>query len=177
MEALPSEKDSSELLRSKMGDISLLDNIGNVPLPGSADKVQRKFRDTTPRTAAAAGLQTPSSTTSSSSGRVGSIGSGGRGSTSSNPWGLDEDDGARWFLCDLAPSYRQAFEAASEGGLCGPDAAKRIMTQSGLPREYLRSIWNLSDIDCDGFLGEFLLASFPSLLFLFLLSTAFSLSL
>ena len=48
------------------------------------------------------------------------------------------------------------------GGFLAPNIARDVLMKTGLQKEQLRKIWNLSDIDKDGFLDhhEYVVAMF-----------------
>jgi len=115
MEALPSEKDSPETLKAKMGT----GNQGQqatVPVPTKASKFGKKDEYT------------------------------------ANPFGFAEDDEDHyWALQDSADRLLSSFEALGpEGGFLSPQIARDVLVKTGLSKEQLRAIWNLSDIDRDG---------------------------
>eukprot|EP00555_Chaetoceros_dichaeta_P011371 CAMPEP_0198257518 /NCGR_PEP_ID=MMETSP1447-20131203/7175_1 /TAXON_ID=420782 /ORGANISM="Chaetoceros dichaeta, Strain CCMP1751" /LENGTH=576 /DNA_ID=CAMNT_0043944437 /DNA_START=107 /DNA_END=1837 /DNA_ORIENTATION=- len=130
MEDLPSEKDTPEILRQKMGTATVKNpDSANVPVPNRADKFGRK----TDMDAA-------------------------------NPFGYgQEDEGNYWALQDSAERLFDGFEALGpEGGFLAPQIAKDLLVKTGLEKEQLRQIWNLSDIDRDGYLDhhEYVVAMF-----------------
>ena len=49
-----------------------------------------------------------------------------------------------------------------DGGFLAPNVARDVLMKTGLQKEQLRKIWNLSDIDKDGFLDhhEYVVAMF-----------------
>jgi len=127
MEALPSEKDSPETLKAKMGT----GNQGQqptVPVPTKASKFGKKDEYT------------------------------------ANPFGFAEDDEDHyWALQDSADRLLSSFEALGpEGGFLSPQIARDVLVKTGLSKEQLRAIWNLSDIDRDGYLDhhEYVVAMF-----------------
>ena len=70
----------------------------------------------------------------------------------SNPFGASGED---WALEDNAERLRKSFEKLGPvGGFLAPQTAKEALLKSGLKKEQLREIWNLSDIDRDGFLDH-----------------------
>eukprot|EP00804_Cyclotella_cryptica_P015872 CCRYP_006363-RA/>CCRYP_006363-RA protein AED:0.02 eAED:0.02 QI:693/1/1/1/0/0.5/2/232/373 len=127
MEELPSEKDSPETLRAKMGD-----HAGNspslIPVPNRANKFG-KANDGT-----------------------------------SNPFGFgEEDEDNYWALEESAERLKDSFEALGPvGGFLSPQVAKDVLVKTGLQKDQLRQIWNLSDIDRDGYFDhhEYVVAMF-----------------
>jgi hypothetical protein len=70
----------------------------------------------------------------------------------SNPFGASGED---WELEDSAERLRKSFEKLGPvGGFLSPQTAKEALLKSGLKKEQLREIWNLSDVDRDGFLDH-----------------------
>ena len=56
-----------------------------------------------------------------------------------------------------------SFEALGpEGGFLPPSIARDVLVKTGLKKEELRQIWNLSDIDADGYFDhhEYVVAMF-----------------
>jgi len=129
MEDLPSEKDTPEVLRQKMGNATVVNRDGaNVPVPSRADKFGK----------------TPDE-------------------DSANPFGYGQEDEEFWALQDSAERLYDGFEALGpEGGFLAPNIAKDLLIKTGLEKEQLRKIWNLSDIDRDGYLDhhEYVVAMF-----------------
>lgn len=127
MEELPSEKDTPEILRLKMGSTVANPNARNVPL--RVDKFGKRSNDNAP-----------------------------------NPFGFGADNEDQyWALQDSAERLQSNFEALGpEGGFLPPDIAREVLLNTGLQKEQLRKIWNLSDIDRDGFLDyhEYVVAKF-----------------
>jgi hypothetical protein len=81
----------------------------------------------------------------------------------SNPFGASEEDESYWALEDSAKKLRRSFEALGpEGGFLPPETARDVLVKTGLKKEQLRLIWNLSDIDRDGYfdLDEYVVAMF-----------------
>jgi len=82
----------------------------------------------------------------------------------SNPFGYDEaDEDHYWALQDSADRLRSSFEALGpEGGFLDTQTAREVLTKTGLAKDQLRKIWNLSDIDKDGYfdLEEYVVAMF-----------------
>jgi len=79
-----------------------------------------------------------------------------------NPFGPDEDDeDDYWALQDEADFYRNKFQSLNpKNGFIDGATAKKVLLESNLSKSQLRTIWNLADIDRDGFLDfhEFALA-------------------
>jgi len=127
MEELPSERDSPETLRAKMGG-GASRGVPNIPVPKTAAKYgkQEQFK--------------------------------------SNPFGPDsEDKDNYWALQDSADRLRGSFEALGpEGGFLSTAKARSVLVKTGLEKDNLRQIWNLSDIDKDGLfdLDEYVVAMF-----------------
>ena len=66
-------------------------------------------------------------------------------------------------LQDSADRLFDSFQALGpEGGFLPPNVAKHVLLDTGLGKEQLRQIWNLSDIDRDGYLDhhEYVVAMF-----------------
>lgn len=82
----------------------------------------------------------------------------------SNPFGFDESDETHyWALQDSADRLRSAFEALGpQGGYLSTAAAREVLVRTGLEKDQLRQIWNLSDIDRDGLFDhdEYVVAMF-----------------
>jgi hypothetical protein len=58
---------------------------------------------------------------------------------------------------------RDSFEALGpEGGFLAPQTARDVLVKTGLTKDQLRRIWNLSDIDRDGYFDheEYVVAMF-----------------
>jgi len=129
MEELPSEKDTPETLRLKMGSHLGNPNSRNVPVPLRVCKFGKKTND-----------------------------------NASNPFGFGTDNEDHyWALQDSAERLHSNFEALGpEGGFLPPHIARDMLLKTGLQKEQLRQIWNLSDIDRDGFLDyqEYVVAKF-----------------
>jgi len=124
MEELPSEKDTPETLRAKLGDAG-----GAVPLPTRAAKFGK--------------AESPSG--------------------AANPFGAAEDEGDYWALEESAERLKDSFEALGpQGGFLSPGTAKDVLLKTGLQKDQLRQIWNLSDIDKDGYFDhhEYVVAMF-----------------
>lgn len=125
MEELPSEKDTPETLRAKLGEVSGSD----VPLPTRGAKFGKADADT----------------------------------AASNPFGASEDADEYWALEESAERLKDSFEALGpQGGFLSPQTAKEVLIKTGLQKEQLRQIWNLSDIDRDGYFDhhEYVVAMF-----------------
>lgn len=70
---------------------------------------------------------------------------------SANPFGHAQEDTAFWALQDSAERLYESFEKLHpEGGFLSPSVARDVLVKTGLTKEQLRQIWNLSDIDRDG---------------------------
>jgi len=66
-------------------------------------------------------------------------------------------------LQDSADRLRSTFESLGpEGGYLPTKKAKEVLVKTGLEKEQLRQIWNLADIDRDGFFDheEYVVAMF-----------------
>ena len=66
-------------------------------------------------------------------------------------------------LQDSANSLLKDFEALGpRGGFLDTQTARDVLVKTGLNRDQLRKIWNLSDIDRDGYFdhGEYVVAMF-----------------
>lgn len=128
MEQLPSEKDSPETLRAKMGTGNA--SASNVPVPTMNAKFGKKMD----------------------------------AEFENNPFGFAEDDSDHyWALQDSADRLLSSFEALGpEGGFLSTKKARDVLVKTGLEKEQLRLIWNLSDIDRDGLFDhdEYVVAMF-----------------
>jgi len=82
----------------------------------------------------------------------------------SNPFGASENDEDNyWALEESAERLKGSFEALHpQGGFLSPQTAKEVLVKTGLQKDQLRQIWNLSDIDRDGYLDhhEYVVAMF-----------------
>jgi len=129
MEELPSEKDTPETLRHKMGGAVLNPNSISVPMPTRTEKFGKKDID-----------------------------------GASNPFGYgQEDEDNYWALQDSAERLLDSFESHGPvGGFLSTQTARNILLKTGLGKEELRQIWNLSDIDRDGYFDhhEYVVAMF-----------------
>mmetsp|Transcript_7295 Transcript_7295/g.17191 ORF Transcript_7295/g.17191 Transcript_7295/m.17191 type:complete len:548 (+) Transcript_7295:72-1715(+) len=125
MEQLPSEKDSPETLRAKMGGSP---SMASVPVPSTGNKYGKQEN------------------------------------YESNPFGYSQDDTAHyWALQDSADRLKQSFEALGpEGGYLPTAKARDVLVKTGLNKDQLRQIWNLSDMDRDGLFDheEYVVAMF-----------------
>eukprot|EP00559_Dactyliosolen_fragilissimus_P007204 CAMPEP_0184863682 /NCGR_PEP_ID=MMETSP0580-20130426/12150_1 /TAXON_ID=1118495 /ORGANISM="Dactyliosolen fragilissimus" /LENGTH=588 /DNA_ID=CAMNT_0027362151 /DNA_START=346 /DNA_END=2112 /DNA_ORIENTATION=+ len=81
-----------------------------------------------------------------------------------NPFGFGADNEDQyWALHDSAERLFDSFQALGpEGGFLPPNVARDVLLKTGLQKEQLRQIWNLSDIDRDGLLDhhEYVVAMF-----------------
>lgn len=81
-----------------------------------------------------------------------------------NPFGYAEQDADHyWALQDSADRLFSSFQALGpEGGFLSPQVARDVLLKTGLGKDQLRQIWNLSDIDRDGYLDhhEYVVAMF-----------------
>lgn len=80
-----------------------------------------------------------------------------------NPFGFDQDDEEFWALQDSADRLRANFEALGpRGGFLTTETARDVLVKTGLSKDQLRKIWNLSDIDRDGYFDfdEYVVAMF-----------------
>lgn len=82
----------------------------------------------------------------------------------SNPFGFAESDESHyWALQDSADRLKASFEKLGpEGGYLSTEVAKDELVRTGLEKDQLRQIWNLSDIDRDGLFDhdEYVVAMF-----------------
>jgi len=128
MEELPSERDSPETLRAKMGSGATSRGVGNIPLPQTAAKFGKQEQ------------------------------------YESNPFGPSQDDTSNyWALRESADRLAGSFEALGpEGGFLSTTKARNVLVKTGLEKDQLRQIWNLSDLDRDGLfdLDEYVVAMF-----------------
>ncbi|KAG7364564.1 cytoskeletal-regulatory complex EF hand domain containing protein [Nitzschia inconspicua] len=129
MEELPSERDSPETLRAKMGGaVGGGQGIVSVPIPKTAAKYgkQEQF--------------------------------------DGNPFGYSQEDQDHyWALQDSADRLVGSFEALGpEGGFLSTQKARDVLVKTGLSKDQLRQIWNLSDMDRDGLFDrdEYVVAMF-----------------
>lgn len=129
MEQLPSEKDTPDTLRAKMGDGYGDPSAANVPVPTRAEKFGK-----------------------------------GKNEATFNPFGAGaEDEDNYWALEDSASRLFDTFQSLGpQGGFLSPQVAKDVLVKTGLSKDQLRKIWNLSDIDRDGHLDhhEYVVAMF-----------------
>ena len=127
MEQLPSERDSPETLRAKMGAASI-GSMASVPVPKTHAKFGKQDRH------------------------------------ESNPFGVSVDDEEHyWALQDSAERLRGNFEALGpQGGYLSTQKARDVLVKTGLSKDQLRQIWNLSDMDRDGLFDhdEYVVAMF-----------------
>lgn len=81
-----------------------------------------------------------------------------------NPFGFSEDDEENyWALQDSAERLVGSFEALGpQGGFLSTKMARDVLVNTGLEKDQLRQIWNLSDIDRDGLFDkdEYVVAMF-----------------
>jgi hypothetical protein len=81
-----------------------------------------------------------------------------------NPFGFSETDEENfWALQESAERLLPSFEALGpQGGFLPTHVAREVLVNTGLDKEQLRQIWNLSDIDKDGYLDleEYVIAMF-----------------
>ena len=129
MEELPSERDTPEMLRAKMGGGAAGGrNAVNVPIPKTGNKYGKADQ------------------------------------YESNPFGYAQDDQTHfWALQDSADRLLPSFEALGpEGGFLSTQKARDVLVKTGLSKDQLRHIWNLSDMDRDGLFDhdEYVVAMF-----------------
>eukprot|EP00934_Nitzschia_sp_Nitz4_P008311 Nitzschia sp. Nitz4//scaffold239_size30010//9072//11208//NITZ4_008011-RA/size30010-snap-gene-0.34-mRNA-1//1//CDS//3329543565//8301//frame0 len=126
MEELPSERDSPETLRAKMGTATR--SGSTVPIPKTGNKYGKAEQ------------------------------------MDSNPFGYDQsDEDHYWALQDSADRLRSSFESLGpEGGYLSTQKARDVLVKTGLSKDQLRQIWNLSDMDRDGLFDhdEYVVAMF-----------------
>lgn len=129
MDELPSERDTPETLRAKMGGgPGGSKGVANIPIPKTASKYGKQDQ------------------------------------IMSNPFGPSQDDKELyWALQDSADRLASSFAALGpEGGFLSTKTARNVLMKTGLEKDNLRQIWNLSDIDRDGLfdLEEYVVAMF-----------------
>lgn len=129
MDELPSERDTPETLRAKMGGgPGGSKGVANIPIPKTASKYGKQDQ------------------------------------IMSNPFGPSQDDKELyWALQDSADRLASSFAALGpEGGYLSTKTARNVLMKTGLEKDNLRQIWNLSDIDRDGLfdLEEYVVAMF-----------------
>lgn len=129
MEELPSEKDTPETLRQKLGAASVNPSSVNMPIPSGANKFGKS-----------------------------------NDGYEANPFGFEQsNEEMYWALQDSAERLFDNFEALGPvGGFLSPQIARDVLMKTGLKKDDLRKIWNLSDIDRDGYFDhhEFVVAMF-----------------
>mmetsp|Transcript_2463 Transcript_2463/g.2507 ORF Transcript_2463/g.2507 Transcript_2463/m.2507 type:complete len:171 (-) Transcript_2463:356-868(-) len=83
---------------------------------------------------------------------------------SANPFGFSqEDEDNYWALQDSSERLLDSFEALGpQGGFLSTQTARDVLVKTGLTKDQLRQIWNLSDIDKDGYFDhhEYVVAMF-----------------
>lgn len=87
----------------------------------------------------------------------------GAAGAASNPFGAAEDANEYWALEESAERLKDSFEALGpNGGFLSPNIAREVLVKTGLEKAQLRQIWNLSDIDKDGYFDhhEYVVAMF-----------------
>ncbi|GAX23307.1 EH domain-containing protein 3 [Fistulifera solaris] len=81
-----------------------------------------------------------------------------------NPFGYDETDQERyWALQDSADRLKNSYlQLGPEGGYLSTEKARDVLLRTGLEKDQLRQIWNLSDMDRDGLFDfdEYVVAMF-----------------
>lgn len=130
MEELPSERDSPETLRAKMGGGAgaMHQQVPSVPIPKTGNKYGKAE------------------------------------SQEGNPFGYSQDDQEHyWALQESADRLLASFEGLGpEGGFLSTQKARDVLVKTGLSKDQLRQIWNLSDMDKDGLFDhdEYVVAMF-----------------
>jgi len=119
MAELPSERDSPETLRNKMGGET--STTVNMPVPTTGARYGKQ-----------------------------------EDNFEHNPFGYAEaDEGNFWALQDSADRLKSSFEQLGpEGGYLSTAKARDVLVRTGLEKDQLRQIWNLSDIDRDGLFDQ-----------------------
>jgi len=80
-----------------------------------------------------------------------------------NPFGQAEENSDYWALHDSAERLKSVFESLGpKGGFLDTKTARDVLLKTGLSKEQLRQIWELSDIDRDGYFDheEYVVAMF-----------------
>jgi len=82
----------------------------------------------------------------------------------SNPFGVSQDNKDHyWALQDSRDRLASSFDSLGpEGGFLSTAKARNVLVKTGLEKDHLRQIWNLSDMDRDGLfdLDEYVVAMF-----------------
>jgi len=150
----------SEFKSLKLDEIQLLETCLSNHLPRLMEDLPSE-RDTPATLKAklgeAAGTTVPLPTRGAKFGKVDVA------TAASNPFGAAEEDDSYWALEESAERLKESFEALGPvGGFLSPQTAKQVLMKTGLQKEQLRQIWNLSDIDRDGYFDhhEYVVAMF-----------------
>lgn len=156
------ESKFSEFHSLKMDQIQLLEDCLTVhlprlmeELPGEKDTpetLRAKFDETSEER-----VDVPLPT------RAGKFGKTDTANAASNPFGASEEEDNYWALEESAERLKESFQALGpQGGFLSPQTAKEVLTKTGLQKDQLRQIWNLSDIDRDGYFDhhEYVVAMF-----------------
>ena len=96
---------------------------------------------------------------------------GDEATSEANPFADDDDvtDPHAWVIAPFKAEFDAAFQAAGPSGRSGglppalsPAQVKALLMPTGLPKESLRAVWELSDLDKDGVLDadEFAVAMY-----------------
>ena len=149
----------SEFSTIKQKEIDALDEILNKDIPALMEQLPSE-RDTPEmlRAKGAGGMvNVPVPTTAAKFGKK-------PDASESNPFGYSQDDAAHyWALQDSADRLVGSFEALGpEGGYLSTQKARDVLVKTGLSKDQLRLIWNLSDMDRDGLFDrdEYVVAMF-----------------
>lgn len=150
----------SEFASLKMEQIQLLEDCLSRNLPRLMEELpSEKDTPETLRAKMADGADSINVPVPSHRGKFGKADAG-----TSNPFGYaEEDQDNYWALEESAERLKASFEALGPvGGFLSPQVAKEVLVKTGLQKDQLRQIWNLSDIDRDGYFDhhEYVVAMF-----------------
>lgn len=151
----------SEFNSLQQSHIELLDVALNSDIPKLMEMLPSE-KDTPESLRAKGGAAKASSTNVPMPSRAEKFGK--KDTNEANPFGVGADDEDNyWALADSSERLRDSFEALGpDGGFLAPQIARDVLMKTGLAKEQLRQIWNLSDIDRDGYFDheEYVVAMF-----------------
>lgn len=151
----------AEFSSLQQSQIEALDNALNVDIPKLMEQLPSE-KDTPESLRAKGAMSNPSAINVPLPTRAEKFGK--KDKHQANPFGAGADDEDNyWALADSADRLRDSFEALGpEGGFLSPQTARDVLVKTGLAKDQLRQIWNLSDIDRDGYFDheEYVVAMF-----------------